>query len=1205
LSSIDKFNRGILSAEKAVRLSFTESTKKGFNEASNIIRKFADESGIGLAEAGAKAGRSFGSSLSDAISTTARFGIAQMLVGLPAMFVGAAVAAGPLIAAISQIAAGLVALGSQAFYAAGALAALPAAFSAVAQATTVLGFAFSGVEEALGALQTEQGKTGGASNAMAQAVEAAARRVENAKRSLARAQEAVARSITDAEESLARTQESASERVSAAQEKLARAHEAVAERIADAQDKLASVIERANERISAAESRLASVRDAAARKVEEAQSRISEAVEDGARRVGDAERDVARTLRDVTEAQEELNRARAEAAERLEDLANEVISGQLGERGAEIALEEAQARLNEINGDPKSTDLQKRKARLAYDEAVQRLREIKERNEDLRQEQEKANREGVEGSEEVTDAKQGILDAIEKQRDAELKLQDARREAAEGVIEAERALQDAREEASRDVTEAERSVAEARAEAARDIAEAEKDLTDARKDGARQILDAEKGLADARKDGARQVADAEKALADARLDGARQIEDAQRALKEAMEDATRAAEKTGGAVSASETALKKLSPAAREFVMFLNDEFLPKIREIQFSIQEAFFPPIQEALSKSGNLLDLFKVKLTDTATIFGDFAADVIDWLNTDESRNRLGQIMDSNNRIFRTLSEAAKTAGDAILTLAVTSGPFLEAMARLVKDIADKFHDLITEAEQNGKLEEFWMRVETVITRLVGIAWNLGTAFGSIMDTAYPAGERLLKIIEDNVKEFTDWVTSTEGKNQLREWFDKGVDVFNELLELVKDIGKWFLELGTKYDFAQLIKTFREELLPPIKDLVNYLAGDNGEGLNSLLSIMGDALKIVEPIARLCGNAFNVFFPRGFTQTVEDVGIAFQILGGAMQILSGDIQGGKETIEKAFREMYESSDETLRNDLGGTLSDTGGKVTGFYNGMRFEAATFGKDNKTAWVSLKNETTGEVKQMQIETSGKYSDLRKDIGEHLKKIEDTSDNRWDGIRDGAKEGASKAKDAAVNAFQAMKEGISSKFTDTSSWVRNTGAPGISNAAGSKEGDMKTIGHNYGIGFWNGLSGVWNGLIDWWNRNVDGLVEIAKRILGINSPSKVMMEVGKGVGEGMALGIQNSQKLVNNATADMAAGVVKSWGKVSLGVDANLPTNTGIGSIPRSSSGQMSFSTQPVRQRSERNYNITMIAAPTIPTDRQMLNAISYADSLYN
>lgn len=1225
LDSLSRFDRGLSTVQRAVRESFAESTKKGFTEAATIIKKFADDAGIGLAQSGMKAGQAFGSSLSDAISTTARFGIAQFVVGLPAMFAGAAVAAGPLIAAIGQIVAALVALGSQAFYAAGALAALPQAFSAVMQATSVLGIAFTGVQEALGALQSEQDKAGSASNAMAQAMEVANRRVENAKRALADAVEQSAERITDAEASLARTQELASERITAAQEnaaerigaardRLAEVQEQVADRIAQAQDRLTSAIERSNERIASAESRLASVRDSAARKVEEAQSRISKAVEDGARRVESAERGVADALRDVTKAQEDLNRAREEAAERLEDLANDVISGQLSERGAQIALEEAQSQLEKVFGDPKSTDLERRKAQLAYDEAVQRLAEIKERNEDLRKEQEKANREGVEGSEEVTNAKDAVIEAIERQRDAERNLADARREATEAVLEAEKDLQEAREEASRDIADAEAELAEARKEAARDIAEAEKAINDARLKGAKDIADAEKALskeimdgekavAEARLKAARDIADAEKDLADARRDGARQVEDAQRAVKEAMEDAVRASQKQTAAVNETETALKKLSPAAREFVLFIDREILPKFKEIQFAIQDAFFPPIQEALSKSSDLFDLFKVKLTDTATIFGDFAADVINWLNTDETQNSLGRIMDSNNRIFQILAEAAKDAGDAILALVESSGPFLESMARLVGDIVTKIKEMITEAEQNGKLTEFWERVETVIKRLVEIAWDLGEALGGIMNAAYPAGEKLLKIIGDNVKEFADWVTSTEGQNQLRDWFNRGVEVFEELLKLVKDIAKWFLEISTKYNFAELIKTFREKLLPPIQKLVDTLAGDNGEGLNSLMSALGSIVSIMAPAVDILGAAWDSMFPQSFTETITDVSIAFQLLGGAVQVLSGDVVGGTEQIKDAWNKMMERSKSASYDEIPDHVKVMGGHL----GVMRKEGAAhirgFSEDHSHAWGVVGKDVDEGSSNAKDTAVKNFKGLAQGAGEALSGIEKDSPLKWKNISKTVEDGTKDAKNSAVNGFQAMKDGIATKFGDTSKWIRDTGAPGIVNAADGKADSLRIIGNNYGVGFWNGLAGVWNGLIDWWNRNVDGLVEIAKRILGINSPSRRMIEVGKSVGEGMAIGIQSSNALVHKATKAMAESVVTSWGDVNLGVNANLP-DVSRNILPvKSASGQNLYNTQPVK--AERQYNITMVAAPTTPTERQLLNVISYADSLYN
>lgn len=1232
LVSMDKFRRGIIGVEKAVKLGFAEATKKGFDDVAKGLSAFATENGISLASQGAKVGQSFGGALSEAISTTVRFGLARMVVGLPLMLAGIGYAMGPIASAISSLASGFTLLAGQAVYAVGALAALPAVFGAIAQAGGVLGLAFFGVQDALSALQTEQDKSSIASTTMADAIEAASRRVENAKRSLADAVGDSARRITDAEENVRRVAESVAERISDAQNRLAEVTEAASERVSDAQARLADaqaeaaqriedaqarladIIESSSERISDAETRLSEAREDSARRIEDAQRRLSDAIEDGARRVTDAEDDYGRTIRGVTEAQDALNEARETARERLENLALAISGGILDEKAAQLAIEKAKEKLDAFRNDPDRTDREKREAEQAYQEAIQKLKEIQEKNGDLREEQAAADKEGVEGSKEVTDAKDDLQKAIERQIAAEKKLEDARKDATRGIADAERALQDARLDGAKAVADAEKALADSRKDASKQIADAEKAINDARLDGAKAVADAEKAigkaredgvkqvanaekdLADARKNGARDVLDSEKALADARKNGARQIEDAQRALREAMEDVAKASEKQSKEATAAEVALRKLSPAAREFVMFLNDELIPKLREIQWSIQEAFFPPLKKALEQSYGLFDIFKEKLTDTATIFGNFTLKFSDWLNTDESKNRIGEILDSNNRIFEKLGDAAIKASDGVLILVNGSGPFLERMAGLVDKIAGKFRDVMVEAEKSGKLQELFKRVGDTIETLMGIAGSLGRILFGALDIAYKPGKDLLDLIAKNLETFAKWVESAEGKQTLKEWFEKGKDVMIELGALIKGIVLEFKKLGDNVDFAAIVKVIRTDFLPALSKIAEAFSGDGGEGLIKLiegfsLALQGLALVIdgVSWIASLLSNSIEY---------------AARMFAAGIKIMKGDIAGGLADVQAAGDKYSSWSNETFGSKLPAHLRS----ATDAYGNLKKESTVhiegFSADQTRAWGTIGGTAKNAAGDLSKDVTSKFNGLTKDSSKAFEDLKGNTGSSWGNIRDQAKGRAEETRKGVVDKFDELTRGAQTKWGDMTSWLARQG-PTVTGAVASGTVGMPGAGRDTIQGFWNGVIGKWNEFIGWWNENLGNIQEIARRVLGINSPSRVMAAIGQGIGEGLANGITSSVGLVTNATSAMASSVSKTWGKMILPIDARLPNVQRNATPTRMPSNDLFSPSQPSGgSKTEKNYNLTLVAAPTIPTERQMMTMLTYADTLF-
>lgn len=120
---------------------------------------------------------------------------------------------------------------------------------------------------------------------------------------------------------------------------------------------------------------------------------------------------------------------------------------------------------------------------------------------------------------------------------------------------------------------------------------------------------------------------------------------------------------------------------------------------------------------------------------------------------------------------------------------------------------------------------------------------------------------------------------------------------------------------------------------------------------------------------------------------------------------------------------------------------------------------------------------------------------------------WKNIKDGA----IKAKDYVVDKFQALV-----------GFFR--GLPGkILSGLGNVGKTLYNKGKDLIMGFVNGIKSMAGHIIDVIKNTVtDKIPGFVKKALGINSPSLVMMSLGEGVGEGMALGIDGSKKHVDKS-----------------------------------------------------------------------------------
>ena len=118
--------------------------------------------------------------------------------------------------------------------------------------------------------------------------------------------------------------------------------------------------------------------------------------------------------------------------------------------------------------------------------------------------------------------------------------------------------------------------------------------------------------------------------------------------------------------------------------------------------------------------------------------------------------------------------------------------------------------------------------------------------------------------------------------------------------------------------------------------------------------------------------------------------------------------------------------------------------------------------------------------------------------------------------------------------------------------------------MFTIGRNIVTGLWNGISGLasWlkNKVFDFFGDLIPGW---AKKMLGINSPSKVFARFGEQIVEGLALGIDTAKNLAEAATTSLGNSTIGGFGNlntqgirpVSSAAGVNITINAGLGTDP--------------------------------------------------
>ena len=191
--------------------------------------------------------------------------------------------------------------------------------------------------------------------------------------------------------------------------------------------------------------------------LDRARMQAARSAEDSNRRIADAEKRLADTQKQATRAQDDLRRARRQAQQDQEDLANKIVAGRLDERQALIDLFNAQVDYNAAMQDTGATNLEREQADINLQRARLAIKQIREDNAGLAAQQAKNAKEGVAGNEQVQAAQQRVADSQQAIKDAEQGVADARRDAAQSAVDSQIAVRDATER----VTDAQAAYVEA------------------------------------------------------------------------------------------------------------------------------------------------------------------------------------------------------------------------------------------------------------------------------------------------------------------------------------------------------------------------------------------------------------------------------------------------------------------------------------------------------------------------------------------------------------------------------------------------------------------------------------------------------------------------------------------------------------------------------------------------------------------------
>src|SRR5690625_1000256 len=383
---------------------------------------------------------------------------------------------------------------------------------------------------------------------------------------------------------------------------------------------------------------------------------------------------------------------------------------------------------------------------------------------------------------------------------------------------------------------------------------------------------------------------------------------------------------------------------------------------------------------------------------------------------------------------------------------------------------------------------------------AWNKSETFRDIVTSAFNAIKEVISNVIDTVVDFV-----MEMWGFLVDWWEEN----NELIMRVAD-KVWTAIQDVIQVVMEFLAPFLETAWENIKDNVLIVWEFIKTGIENALTIITGIIKAV------------------------------------MQVIDGDWSGAWETIKEMFLTVWDNMKEFLS------------KVTEIIKGIIKRTFTTIKENITDRLTeAKDNLIQRFNEMKQNAIDKVMEILSNVRQKFEEIKQNITNKITEAKNNLVSRFTEMVTNAINKAQEIVNTVRDKFEEVKARIREKLSEAviivgekISEMPGKvKEfvGDMLLAGGDLIQGLIDGITNMGKKAIEAITGVVNGVVEKAKSLLEVKSPSRVFMEIGRFTGEGLADGITESIRMVERASERMTDAIIPD----EQNIDLSYATPSGI------------------------------------------------------
>lgn len=313
--------------------------------------------------------------------------------------------------------------------------------------------------------------------------------------------------------------------------------------------------------------------------------------------------------------------------------------------------------------------------------------------------------------------------------------------------------------------------------------------------------------------------------------------------------------------------LKNLAPSARAFVLELQG-MRKGLKAIQQGIQQTFFTNLDKDLKILGeSVLPVFARAAQNTAFTLNEMARGAAAAAVKLGKDGTFGNALSSANIGLFNLTKVPGQVVTAFGQLAAAAGPAFERVTRAAGDAATRVSEKLAAAFESGALESAIDKAVTALKELGSSIGNIFKGLGNVFNSLTVDGQGLFSTLEQVTKAFAD-VTGTKGFQ----------DALRALSQTVSSIVTTALPLLSQA--LQILGPVFQNLGPPLQLLVKAL----GEGLGKVLTALGPVLEsasrafgrlvgLITPFIDLAAELIAAILP-SLTPLFDSLGVAFNAM-------------------------------------------------------------------------------------------------------------------------------------------------------------------------------------------------------------------------------------------------------------------------------------------------------------------------------------------